>query len=293
MRSEPLLHAVGSLSVLRRLVPRSYRREIDATAEAVPFEMAAGIRFRVHPQTLRTFEEYVSAHLPCVEEMRAFVRLTAGRKTLLDVGARYGEFSLTFASRPGTIAVAVDPSPPAQQMLRYHARANPDLDLRPVEIALADSSGRLAMAYVKDHLVSVAASRPVAGLRRSVEVTTIDALVARLGLRFDTLKIDVEGFELRVLRGAERWMLESDPLVFLEVHPDFCESYGDSVEDLVTLLDVRGYRLFDATLEPISDPATFFNAPLPEHRLLTRQVRRVICARADPAQPAGDGPARA
>jgi len=58
----------------------------------------------------------------------------------------------------------------------------------------------------------------------------------------DVMKIDVEGFEYQVLCGAERTLENGHPqILFLEVHPSMMESYGDSVEDILKLLERHNY----------------------------------------------------
>jgi len=59
----------------------------------------------------------------------------------------------------------------------------------------------------------------------------------------DFLKIDVEGYELHVLRGAKR-LLESRPNLAIEIHPGPIEEFGGKVEDLFSLIDTQAYDLF-------------------------------------------------
>jgi hypothetical protein len=62
------------------------------------------------------------------------------------------------------------------------------------------------------------------------------------------LKIDVEGFEEAVLRGASQLMVEksrSPRAIFIEVHPSAWASYGFSDTMLLTLMNEFGYQVFD------------------------------------------------
>jgi FkbM family methyltransferase len=76
------------------------------------------------------------------------------------------------------------------------------------------------------------------------------------------LKIDVEGFEIEVVRGA-RHVLAARPKLAIEVHADFLAKYGHAVEELFELLPVAEYRWWiqwrdDLTPEPYDpeNPAT-------------------------------------
>ncbi|WP_229124533.1 FkbM family methyltransferase [Halapricum desulfuricans] len=58
----------------------------------------------------------------------------------------------------------------------------------------------------------------------------------------DVMKVDVEGFEYKVLRGAEGTLENGHPqILFLEVHPSMMQGYDDSVEDILKLLKRHNY----------------------------------------------------
>lgn len=68
------------------------------------------------------------------------------------------------------------------------------------------------------------------------------------------LKIDVEGFELEVLRGATE-ILKTLPSLHIELHPDLMSRYGYKVEDLLDLISTD-YNLWLQT-DPFSIPAPY------------------------------------
>jgi hypothetical protein len=84
---------------------------------------------------------------------------------------------------------------------------------------------------------STSAVSPV-GKGRPVDVTSLDEYEY---LRPTLLKIDVEGFEVDVLRGA-RNILCKRPKLALEVHADLLAQYGASAEVVLDLIGIRGYR---------------------------------------------------
>ena len=100
-----------------------------------------------------------------------------------------------------------------------------------------------------------------------VAVTTLDEFVEARGLRrLDFMKIDVEGFEERVLRGGERTLRRLRPVVLLEVQPTTLERTGSSVQRVVDLLSGAGYQLWRAQksrlvpLEIVNRPGYLVNA---------------------------------
>jgi hypothetical protein len=78
----------------------------------------------------------------------------------------------------------------------------------------------------------------------SVEVVTLDGIFA--GRRIDILKIDVEGHEEKVLRGAQLLLRQPScrpRVIFIEVHPYVWRSVGTQSADLLELLRSAGYRV--------------------------------------------------
>jgi FkbM family methyltransferase len=78
---------------------------------------------------------------------------------------------------------------------------------------------------------------------RTVPVVSLDAYCQHHGIaRVDLLKIDVEGFEEEVLKGA-RQVLATAPRIALELHLDELPRYGSSVRAVFELLDPSRYEL--------------------------------------------------
>ena len=59
------------------------------------------------------------------------------------------------------------------------------------------------------------------------------------------MKIDVEGAELRVLKGAIKVLCQHKPTIFLSVHPRHIAESGGSTEELEQFIQKIEYRVFD------------------------------------------------
>ena len=65
-----------------------------------------------------------------------------------------------------------------------------------------------------------------------VPVVTLDEDLAS-GDPVSLLKIDCEGFELNVLRGAKQILERDNPWLFLEIHPTLLPAFGQTVEEVL------------------------------------------------------------
>ena len=80
----------------------------------------------------------------------------------------------------------------------------------------------------------------------AVSTVTVDGAALRSGKQPDLLKIDVEGYELKVLRGAQRTIETKKPILMLEC-------FGDSRAEMVQLLRSLGYLLLNVDREGAHD----------------------------------------
>lgn len=167
-------------------------------------------------------------------------------QAVLDVGANYGHFTLAAAAAVGPQGhvVAVEPNPAAHARLACHVALNRLDQVRIAQIGLSDAEGELEL-FVPGINSGEASFAPGAyqNVRRvTCPVSTGDLLLA--GQRVDFIKIDVEGFELNVLRGLETTLTQATPLVLTEVVARHLARAGTTIADLQGHLAARGYSAF-------------------------------------------------
>ena len=78
----------------------------------------------------------------------------------------------------------------------------------------------------------------------AVKANTIDNLLGPQD-QIDLIKVDVEGAELRVLRGAAHTVKALHPNIIVEVHPSRLSSQGGTVDELVDVLIENGYDVYE------------------------------------------------
>lgn len=162
-----------------------------------------------------------------------------------DVGANVGSYSL-LAATTGANAVAVEPLPATFESLKCNVRLNNmEEQIHCHQCGLSNVDGRLWFSSDKDTMNRVL--RPgERGAAVEVKVTTLDNLLD--GRVPQVLKIDVEGHEMAVLRGAMETLSSSDLKAVIMETNGSGERYGVTDADLRNFMRDRGF--IEATYEP-------------------------------------------
>ena len=111
-------------------------------------------------------------------------------------------------------------------------------------VALGDAPGTLTL-HVHGHQSSILSSAEFSGTSVDVQVHTLDDFVDELQLEGPILlKADVQGYELAILRGAERVLAMTD-LALLEVSFQPVYDNAPMAHELITEMGALGFRIFD------------------------------------------------
>jgi FkbM family methyltransferase len=180
--------------------------------------------------------------------------LTTGA-TFIDVGANLGWFALLAASRvgPNGFVLAVEADPSNAELLCRSSRESGFRNVVVLPIAASDAPGAMILQRTGGSNAAVfVAAGPSAPGDRLTSCVPLDALSGLLD-RVDVMKVDVEGAELLVLRGAVNLIRRYRPRIFLEYSPGMLERLpGSTVKDLAILLDDVDYAIdvvaFDGSL---------------------------------------------
>jgi FkbM family methyltransferase len=155
---------------------------------------------------------------------------------VFDLGAHIGYYTLLASRlvRGGGRVVACEPSPRNLRHLRGHVEMNRLRNVEVVAAAVCDREGTASFSSGGGSGTGHLAGKGEGKIR--VVTTTVDRLRSSTGLSPDFLKVDVEGAELDLLRGAAATLREARPVVFLSTH-------GAALrEEAIGVLAAAGYR---------------------------------------------------
>lgn len=164
---------------------------------------------------------------------------------VVDVGANYGHFSLAAAALVGPTGHvhAFEPNPATFARLQVNLMLNPEVvQVAATNAGLGDREGELDLMVpsINSGGASFAGSRHVDTTVVRCPVLVGDQVLGPDPVRL--VKIDVEGFELRVLRGLARTISRDRPWIITEVRSSLLALDGVSVADLARFLGQWGYR---------------------------------------------------
>jgi FkbM family methyltransferase len=215
------------------------------------------------PSAWRALATWKPFSITAFKMIRALEMLVPEIQTIIDVGANEGQFSRAASERyPGATIVAFEPLPDVGEKLRQNLS-----DLSTVRIdrrAVGAANGRLSFNRYDYTLQSSPLSRlPEVPEHPSDNQTaeTIDVPVVRLDAALSPndlqapslLKIDVQGYELKVLDGARELLPAID---YILVEAAFKPWYEDQplFADIYSYLTDRGFQL-RAPVDVLRNPA--------------------------------------
>jgi FkbM family methyltransferase len=162
-------------------------------------------------------------------------RLLPDGGVFLDVGAHVGRWALRMARRASRV-IAVEASPDTAAVLRAHAELNGAENVEVLNVAAWDERARLGMDDPNCRVNG--GSARVTEAAGAVGGVPLDELLGGEP-RIDLVKLDVEGADLRALRGMAATLARCRPRLLIERH----DIYGYyELDDLTGLLGELGYR---------------------------------------------------
>lgn len=206
-----------------------------------------GIKYRLY---LNDYEDYW-IYLKVKAEHREYYDLVKDGMVVMDIGTNIGMSLLNFTKRnPSGYNYGFEPVPETYNKAAHNVSVNPFKNVEVNQLALSDEEGMLYFDYTEEHKSGKAHSGGnflLKGGKKdsiSVRATTLEKFVAEKNItKIDFIKMDVEGFEINVIKGGMEILKRLKPMFYIEVNDSTLKRQGQTPEQLLALLKEIGYKI--------------------------------------------------
>lgn len=199
----------------------------------------------------------------------AIERFCPAEPVVLDVGANIGICALSFSRVPGSTVYAFEPVRRTFDFLAGNIEANGIKNIHAFNMGLSDTAGAARIGAKTARATSggygvLEEGTMAAGYAETVTLSTIDTFVAEHNLmQVDYIKIDVEGWETNVLKGAQKTIAEHAPVIQFEAQA--ANMSGPAFDRPFLEAFVRDGNFdtffFYKSIRPLADIATLLDDP--------------------------------
>jgi len=200
------------------------------------------------------------------EQLILLDRLLEPDMVFIDVGANHGEFTVFAAKRltKGQV-IAFEPVSSLSQKLQQNIHINNFTNIKLIQKGLSNKNFQSTI-YTREKnfedgtkhegLPTLYPTQTRSKKFEIIECTYLDNFVESKNIsRIDVIKIDVEGSELAVLKGARETIIRFKPVILMEVNEETSQAAGYASKALLDYLSEMDYRfediLYDGSTQPI------------------------------------------
>lgn len=164
-------------------------------------------------------------------------------KDFIDAGAYIGDSAIVFSKhyRPNKI-YSFEPNRHNFALLTKTVEINKPINIIPIKKGLGDTDSTASMTFQKSgSFISEGGKHPI-------EITTIDNFIRRKKINLGLIKMDLEGYELEAIKGAEKTIKKFKPILLVSIYHT-----GKDFFEIKPLIEnwVKGYKFMVRKLNPI------------------------------------------
>ena len=251
-------HTIGKApdNFLCKLVPNPYQYP-RPSFRAVE---RSGVRMKVDVSDYMGHYFYFGFDDPSNQALFSLVKETT---RIVDVGANIGWTALWMAAhaKNGWV-MAFEPDAVNYQRCMENIRLNGFRNIQLFQTALGNRTDEVKMEVRTSWNLGGNRVAPGNATGNPAVVNRLDGVLNQFpDQNIELIKIDVEGYELEVLRGAAQLLERAKPVLFIELDDNNLRDHGSSAADLVRFLETKGYASIVEAVNrvPVSSAQSFEN----------------------------------
>jgi FkbM family methyltransferase len=191
------------------------------------------------------------------EESKVLLMSSVSRGfTIIDAGANNGVLSLEFAKMVGENGnvVSIEPHPANIERFRFNLSLNKFVNIDLIEKGVGAKAGESFISIVDENNLGKTRIQTEKEGGLEIEIRTLDYIVNSNQLeQVDLIKIDVEGFEMEVLKGGFETIKKYQPKLFIELDDSNLREQGSSASEVMVFLKFNSYTSVHAESQELID----------------------------------------
>ncbi|MGD0623089.1 MAG: FkbM family methyltransferase [Thermodesulfobacteriota bacterium] len=200
---------------------------------------------------------------------------------VLDIGAHHGFYTILASKkvRPSGYVIAFEPSPRERRWLSLNLNINHCTNVKVEPFALTSRNGKEQLFQGGGKFTGFNSLRPPAIFEPTktivVQTMTLDKYIEKeYSGNLNFVKIDAEGAELEILKGARKLLnRNSSPVIMIEISDVRTAAWGYSSSNICDYLSQQGYHWFSISskgfLVPVREKVSLYNFVAVHDRSLT------------------------
>jgi FkbM family methyltransferase len=185
-----------------------------------------------------------SLYEPGIYQFLVDNNLDISGKNVIDIGANNGQITVEFANLVGDNGKIFSFEP--QRIIYYQLCGNVFINgldnVHCFNVALGDNEGLISIEkpnYFDNGPVNF--GNVHVGVEENYELVQLNKLDSYNIDNVSIIKIDVQGYEKRVLLGAKETIMKNRPIIYIEIEEDQLQHYGEDENSVIKLLNEYGY----------------------------------------------------
>tara|TARA_B100000989_G_C19419292_1_gene417894 strand:- start:38 stop:871 length:834 start_codon:yes stop_codon:yes gene_type:complete len=181
------------------------------------------------------------------------------KSLVVDIGANVGSVSLPLAKNFNNAQIySIEPTVYAYKKLKQNINLNLNLKKRVKTFNYFVTCKKKKIKFVHSSWKLISDDQKH-GIHKGIlkktsnKMISLDSLLKKNKKRVRLIKIDVDGYELEVLKSSEKTLKNEKPIIYFELAPYLYKEMGYTVDHLIRYVKKIGYAFYDEDFKPVLD----------------------------------------
>ena len=202
-----------------------------------------GINYKLDLSSFNNWAIFWEIEVELVAKRKLFSLIKEGNN-FIDIGAHIGQITLEAArivGKEGKV-FSFEPHPNTFAQFQHNVALNNFNNITECNFGLGDEVGKFYVEVIDENNAGMNRISKNNSSNIAVEVKTLDDYLLTTDIKsLDFIKVDVEGFEYKALKGGEKTLLKWHPILFIELDDETLKAQNSSPKELLLYLNNVGY----------------------------------------------------